>query len=76
MRAGQYMQIHNCFKKCELDPPYTVHLTQNSVQCKPHTKKVHHSANRGSGVVFLIASGFLQQKTDVVTTKGAAVNSL
>ena len=76
MRAGQNMQIHNFFKKCEMDPPYNVHLTQNSVQCKPNTKIVHHSANRGSGVVFLIASGFLQQKTDVVTTKGAAVNSL
>ena len=59
-----------------MDPPYNVHLTQNSVQCKPHTKIVHHSANRGSGVVFLIASDFLQQKEDVVTTKGAAVNSL
>ena len=55
-----------------MDPPYNVHLTQNSVQ----TKIVHHSANRGSGVIFLIASGFLQQKTDVVMTKGAAVNSL
>ena len=72
MRAGQNMQIHNFFLKCEMDPPYKVHLTQ----CKPHTKIVHHSANRGSCVVFLIASGFLQQKTDVVTTKGAAVNSL
>ena len=59
-----------------MDPPYNVHLTQNSVQCKPNTKIVHHSANRGSGVVFLIASGFLQQKTDVVMTKGATVNSL
>ena len=59
-----------------MDPPYNVHLTQNSVQCKPNTKIVHHSANRGSGVFFLIASGFLQQKTDVVMTKGAAVNSL
>ena len=76
MRAGQNMQIHNFLKKCEMDPPYNVHLTQNSVQCKPHTKIVHHSANRGSGVVFLIASSFLQQKTDVVTPKGAAVNSL
>ena len=76
MRAGQNMQIHNFFLKCEMDPPYNVHLTQNSVQCKPNTKIVHHSANRGSGVVFLIASGFLQQKTDVVMTKGATVNSL
>ena len=59
-----------------MDPPYNVHLTQNSVQCKPNTQIVHRSANRGSGVVFLIASGFLQQKTDVVTTKGDAVNSL
>ena len=59
-----------------MDPPYNVHLIQNSVQCKPNTKIVHHSANRGSGVVFLIASGFLQQKTDVVMTKGATVNSL
>ena len=75
MRAGQNMQIHFFFK-CEMDPPYNVHLTQNSVQCKPHTKIVHHSANRGSGVVFLIAFGFLQQKTDEVTTKGVAVNSL
>ena len=76
MRAGQNMQINNFFNKCEMDPPYNVHLTQNSEQCKPHTKIVHHSANRGSGVVFLIASGFLQQKTDVVTMLGAAVNSL
>ena len=59
-----------------MDPPYNVHLTQNSVQCKPQTKIVHYSANRGSGVVFLIASGFLQQKTDVVMTKVATVNSL
>ena len=59
-----------------MDPPYNVHLTQNCVQSKPHTKIVHHSTNRGSGIVFLIASGFLQQYTDVVTTKGAAVNSL
>ena len=66
MRAGQNMQTHNFFKKCEMDPLYNVHLTQNSVQCKPHKKLVHHSANRGSGAVFLIASGFLQQKTDVV----------
>ena len=77
MRAGQNMQIHNFFLTCEMDPPYKkVHLVQNSVQCKPQTKIVHHSANRGSGVFFLIASGFLQQKTDEVTTKGAAVNSL
>ena len=69
------VQIHNFLKKCEMDPPYNVHLTQNSVQCKPNTKIVHHSANRGSGVVFLLASGFLQQKTDVVMTKEAAVNS-
>ena len=59
-----------------MDPPYNVHHTQNSVQCKPYTKIVHHSANRGSVVVFLIASGFLQKKTDVVMKKGAAVNSL
>ena len=70
MRAGQNMQIHNFLKKGEMDPPYNVHLTQNSMQCKHHTKIVHYSANRGSGVVFLKASGFLQQKTDVVTTKG------
>ena len=48
------MQIHNFFFKCDMDPPYNVHLTQNSVQ----------------------SSGFLHQKTDVVTTKGDAVNSL
>ena len=29
-----------------MDPPYNVHLTQNSVQCKPNAKIVHHSANR------------------------------
>ena len=50
--------------------------TSQKTLCKPNTKIVHRSANRGSGVVFLIASGFLQQKTDVVTMKGAAVNSL
>ena len=43
---------------------------------KPHTKLVHHAAKRGSGVIFLVASGFLKQKTDLVTTKEAAVNSL
>ena len=59
-----------------MDQPNNVHLTQNLVQCKPNTKIVHHSANRGSCVIFLIASGFLQQKTDVVMTKGATVNSL
>ena len=41
MRAGQNMQLHNFFKKCEMDPPYNVHLTQNSCACKPNTKIVH-----------------------------------
>ena len=78
MRVGQNMQIHNFLKSVKWTQPigYNVHLKQNSAQCKPQTKIIHHSANRGSGVVFLIASSFLQQKTDVVTTKGAAVNSL
>ena len=58
MGAGQNMQIHNFYKKCAMDPPYNVHLTQNSVQCKPQTKIVHHSANRGSGVVFTFPYSF------------------
>ena len=70
MRAEQNMQIHNYFKKCEMDPPYNVHLTQNSVQCKTQTKIVPHSANRGPGVVFLIASGFLQEKNRCSNDEG------
>ena len=58
-----------------MNPPYNVHLTQNSVQCKPWAKIVHLYANRSSVVGFLTASGFLRQKTHLVKTKEIAFTS-
>ena len=59
-----------------MDPPYNVHFTYNYVQCKPNAPIDPYSADRGSGVVFSIASGFLRQKTDLVKTKEVAVTSV
>ena len=59
-----------------MDPPYNVHFTYNYVQCKPNAPIDLYSADRGSGVVFSIASGFLRQKTDLVKTKEVAVTSV
>ena len=59
-----------------MDPPYNVHFTYKYVQCKPNAPIDLYSEDRGSGVVFSIASGFLRQKTDLVKTKEVAVTSV
>ena len=59
-----------------MDPPYNVHFTYNYVQCKPNVPIDPYSADRGSGVIFSIASGFLRQKTDLVKKKEVAVTSV
>ena len=59
-----------------MDPPYNEHFTYNYVHCKPNAPIDPYSADRGSGVVFSIASGFLRQKTDLVKTKEVAVTSV
>ena len=66
-----YSHLHT-----KMDPPYNVHFTYNYVQCKPNAPIDPYSADRGSGVVFSIASGFLRQKTDLVKTKEVAVTSV
>ena len=66
-----YSHLHT-----KMDPPYNVHFTYNYVQCKPNAPIYPYSADRGSGVVFSIASGFLRQKTDLVKTKEVAVTSV
>ena len=45
-------------------------------QCKPNAPIDPYSADRGSGVVFSIASGFLRQKKDLVKMKEVAVTSV
>ena len=49
-----------------VDPHYNVHFSYNYLQCKPNAPIYPYSADRGSGVVFAIASGFLSQKTDFI----------
>ena len=76
MRAAQNMQIHKFFLSAKWTHHimYTSHKTLYSVN--PRQKKVHHSADRSSGVFFLTASGFLRQKTDLEMTMGGTVRSV
>ena len=66
-----YSHLHT-----KMDPLYNVHFTDNYVQCKPNASIDPYSADRGCGVSFSIASGFLRQKTDLVKTKEVAVTCI